>query len=292
LFRLPAIPLVVRVGTRFSPRVAAAGARQETDDPISLQNRVAVEAAYMVEALTSVRSMCAMQKTEIAPLVQEKYKLFICMLPLQRFADATMRVKMVEKYFRAKSNSPDRFYTKACNVMKGVRALATVIKGVGSPLHQIPSGKSLMDMKIEFILKKYSMATGVVYVPSNNDEDQFAEIPEGWWMLHPSTNLLLAVLVHRCNKDVTGDPTELAPGQMCESICTSTSEDIAARRERDRIVENHGSERQRMESSMMNSKAQLMAQTIDSGAIDHVKEQLLLLAQFKQSYIRVQDRVR
>ncbi len=59
--------------------------------------------------------------------------------------------------------------------------------------------------------------------------------------------------------------------------------------ERDRIVENNGSERQCMEASMMNSKAQLMAQTIDSGAINHVKEQLSLLAQIKESYIRVQD---
>jgi hypothetical protein len=121
--------------------------------------------------------MRAMRKTEIAQHVQEKYKSFIRMLPLQRFADATVRVKMVEKFFRAKSNSPDGFYTKVCAVMKGVRALATVIKGVGSPLHQIPSRKSLMDMKIEYILKKYSTATGVVYFPSNNDEDQFAEIP-------------------------------------------------------------------------------------------------------------------
>ncbi len=63
----------------------------------------------------------------------------------------------------------------------------------------------------------------------HNDEDQFVEIPEGWWMLHPSTNLLLAVLVHRCNPDVTGDPTELASGQSCESIRASTHEDIAAR---------------------------------------------------------------
>ncbi len=45
--------------------------------PISLQNRVEVKAAYMVEALTSVRSMRAMRKTEIAPLVQEQYTLFI-----------------------------------------------------------------------------------------------------------------------------------------------------------------------------------------------------------------------
>jgi hypothetical protein len=78
---------------------------------------------------------------------------------------------------------------------------------------------------------------------------------------------------------------------MRESIRTGTGEDIAARRERDGIIKNHGSERQCVESSMMNSKAQLMAQTIDSGAIDHVKEQLSLLAQFKESYIRVQDRV-
>ena len=51
--------------------------------PISLQNRVAVEAAYMVEALTTVRSMHAMRKTKIAPLVHDKYKLFIRMIPLQ-----------------------------------------------------------------------------------------------------------------------------------------------------------------------------------------------------------------
>ncbi len=83
------------------------------DVPISLQNRVAVEAAYMVEALTSVRSMHAMQKTEIAPLVHDKYKSFIHMTPLQRFTDTTVRIKMVKKYFRAKSNSPDGFYTKS-----------------------------------------------------------------------------------------------------------------------------------------------------------------------------------
>ena len=80
-----------------------------------------------------------------------------------------------------------------------------------------------MDMKIEFVLKKYSAAKGIVYVPSNNDKEQFAESPEGWWMLHPSTNLLLAVLVHRCNPDITGDPTELAPGQTRQSIRAGTS---------------------------------------------------------------------
>jgi len=259
--------------------------------PISLHNRVAVEAAYMVEAVTTVRSMRSMRKTEIAPLVQDKYKSFIRALPLDRFADASVRVKMVEKYFRAKTNSADGFYTKACDVLKGVRALATVIKGVGSPLHRIPSGKSLNDMKNEFILKKYSEKTGVVYVPSNNDEELLEEIPSGWWLLNPSTNLLLSVLVHRCNPDIVGDPTEIASGQTRQVIREGSRDDLAARRERDKVIENHGSERQLAESSMMKSKAQLMAQTIDSGAIDQVKEQLTLLAQFKDSFVHVQNRL-
>jgi hypothetical protein len=54
-----------------------------------------------------------------------------------------------------------------------------------------------MDMKNEFILKKYHEDKGFVYSPSNNDEELMMEVPEGWWLLHPSTNLLLAALVHR-----------------------------------------------------------------------------------------------
>jgi hypothetical protein len=47
-------------------------------------------------------------------------------------------------------------------------------------------------------------------------------------------------------------------------------DNTAARRKRDKIVENHGTERQRAEDSMMSSKAKLMAQTFDSGQIDQV----------------------
>jgi hypothetical protein len=63
------------------------------------------------------------------------------------------------------------------------------------------------------------------------------------------------------------------------------------RRERERIIVHHGTERQRAEDSMLASKAQLMAQTINSGTIDQVKEQLVLLSQFKDSYVKVQNRI-
>jgi hypothetical protein len=42
---------------------------------------------------------------------------------------------------------------------------------------------------------------------------------------------------------------------------------------------------------MLASKAQLMAQTINSGTIDQVKEQLALLSQFKDSYVKVQNHI-
>ncbi len=63
------------------------------------------------------------------------------------------------------------------------------------------------------------------------------------------------------------------------------------RREKDKIVELHGTNRQRAEESMLSSKAKLMAQTVDSGTINQVKEQLSLLSQFKDSYVKVQNRI-
>ena len=144
-------------------------------------------------------------------------------------------------------------------------------------------------MKNEFILKKYSTVQGLECFPSNNDEELLQAMPVDWWMQHPTTNLLLADLVHRCNPDIIADPTTIAPGQTSESMHDITHDNTAARRERDRIVENHGTERQRIEDSMISSKAKLMAQTVDSGEIDQVKEQLNLFAQFKESYIKVRD---
>ena len=117
------------------------------------------------------------------------------------------------------------------------------------------------------------------------------EVPEGWWMLHSTTNLLLAALVHRSNPDIIADPTEIAPGHTRASLRADGRNDTAARKDRDRIIENYGTERQRAKDSMVSSKVQLMAQTIDSGTIDQVKEQLTLLAQFKDSYVSVQNRI-
>jgi hypothetical protein len=148
--------------------------------PISGANRIAVKAIYMVEALTLVKSMRTMRRQEIAERMQEKYKAFIRTIPIDRFSDSTIRAMMLEKYYRVKGTSADGLLTKATDILKNVRAMAAGIRGVGTPLHQIPSGRSLCDMRNEFILTKWSAAQGTIYAPSNNDEELISEVPVGW----------------------------------------------------------------------------------------------------------------
>jgi hypothetical protein len=132
---------------------------------------------------------------------------------------------------------------------------------------------------------------GTIYAPSNNDDELMLDVQDGWWLNHTTTNLLLAVLVHRCNPDIIADPTTIRTGPTREILRKESQKETVEKRERDRILEHHTTGRQRAEQSMLESKAQLMAQTINSGAIDQVKEQLALLSQFKDSFIKVQNRI-
>jgi hypothetical protein len=69
--------------------------------PISVHNWVTVETVYMVKAVTLMKSMQSMKKPEIAQHPRDKYKLFIRALPLDCFADASVKIKM-EKIFLCK----------------------------------------------------------------------------------------------------------------------------------------------------------------------------------------------
>ena len=78
-------------------------------------------------------------------------------------------------------------------------------------------------------------------------------------------------------------------GPTRETLRKESRRDTVERRERDKIDELHRTNRQRAEES--SSKAKLMAQTVDSGTIDQFKEQLSLLSQFKDSYVKVQNHI-
>jgi len=202
-----------------------------------------------------------MRKPEIAQRVQDKYRAFINAIPLERFSDRyrSLEVTMEAKYFPVKGMSADGLLTKANDVLKNVRVMAAGIRGVGTPLHQIPSGRSLMDMRNEFILKKWNAMQGTIYAPSNNNDELMLDVQDGWWLINTTTKLLLAVLVHRCNPDVIADPTTVCTGPTREILRKDSQKDTVKKRERDCILEHHATGCQRVEESMLESKAQLMA---------------------------------
>ncbi len=96
--------------------------------------------------------------------MQAKYKELVQSIPLERFSDSTLKMMMETKYYHAKGTSADGLLTKVNEVLKNVRIMAAGIKGIGTPLHKIPSGRSLMDMRNQFILSKWSNTNGTVYV--------------------------------------------------------------------------------------------------------------------------------
>ena len=129
-----------------------------------------------------------------------------------------------------------------------------------------------MDMRNQFILSKLSEANGTIYVPSNNDDNLIAKVTDGWWLLSPTTHLLLAVLVHRSNPDIVADPTTVPTGATHETLRKDSQRVVWERRDKDKIVELHMTGHQQAEESMLKTKAELMVQSIDSGMIEQVKE--------------------
>jgi len=66
-------------------------------------------------------------------------------------------------------------------VLKNVCVVAAGIRGVSTPLHEIPSGRSLIDMRNKFIFKKWNAMQGTIYAPSNNDDELMLDVQDGWW---------------------------------------------------------------------------------------------------------------
>jgi hypothetical protein len=122
---------------------------------ISTSNCAAVECVYMVEAFTLVRDQKQMKRLQVAEKVQAKYWQLITAIPISTFADTTLKPKMIEKFYHAKSGSASSFLDKVEDVIRSVRGVAGGLAGIGTPLHKIPSGKSLSNVKKKYILDEY-----------------------------------------------------------------------------------------------------------------------------------------
>jgi len=114
-------------------------------------------------------------------------------------------------------------------------------------------------------------------------------MPSTWWLASKvkgaarNCNYLLAALVHRNNPDVitdpkdapSGDPRELIRKKVKEARSISVEEAKAGPR----------TERGKHEDAMMAAKATMMQKNVELQECEVVKEQLMMLKEFKASFV-------
>jgi hypothetical protein len=115
-------------------------------------------------------------------------------------------------------------------------------------------------------------------------------MPKKWWLgckgkgAIRNCNYLLAALVHRNNPDVIRDPRDAPTGDSRESIRKKVAEARAVL-----IVDSKTGPKTdcgKHEEVMMAAKASMMQKNVELQECAVVKEQLMMLKEFKESFVR------
>ena len=250
--------------------------------PISNDNRAAVEAVYMIEAITIVRSGNTLRKPEQATKIMATYKGLIANIPDNRFGNCKLKDDMLTGYFRAKTGSASGLQGKIESVKSIVSRIVRELK-----LSKLPSGCGIHDVKDRWIRDRFVEVTG----------QHASELQDGWWISNERIGkteskldrvpciYILAALVHKDNPDLVVDPT-LVPA-------SGTRDDIRMQmskaREKEKVVQKMASvtARGKLDDSMMRTKAKLMEQNIDLQETEGIEKQLNLMDRFKSSFVNV-----
>jgi len=115
-----------------------------------------------------------------------------------------------------------------------------------------------------------------------------SNVPDGWWLSHPSCYYLLSALVHKNSPDIADDPTTVPSGGTRDEQRKQVMEDRA--KEIMLAKTSSATIRGELDESMMRTKATLMKQNIEILNTEGIEKQLNLMDKFKSSFINVHGR--
>jgi hypothetical protein len=121
-----------------------------------------------------------------------------------------------------------------------------------------------------------------------NEDNVIWETPQDWWLTHSSTSLLLAVLVHHGNPDLSRDPTLVAPGATRKSQRENNASNLIKHCQQAKENKIATSENGKIDEMQQEAKAALMQQAVTMGKVEEVKQQLHLIKEFKDSMDNVE----
>jgi hypothetical protein len=188
-------------------------------EPIRHSNRKAVEMALLVEAGTMVRNMDTMKKSDRENVLLRKYIALIDEIEDECFESPSVRDVMKKRYRGAKKDlTGESLLRKLDAEMRELRKFASKFPGFSNP-SSLPSGTTqLSQMKIPAIVdiwkKTYPNVPGVDY---RDNDSIMSHVQPSWWLEHDSCKFMLAIFVHKDNKDLSSQPTTLLPGDTREN---------------------------------------------------------------------------
>ena len=166
-----------------------------------------------------VQNMDTMKKSDRVNVLLRKYIALIDEIEYECFDNPSVRDDMKKQYRGARKDlTGESLLQKLETEMRELRKFAAKFPGFSNP-SSLPSGTTqLSHMKIPVIVqiwkKTYPNVPGVDY--QDNDSIMSQMLPS-WWLEHDSCKFMLAIFVHKDNKDLSSQPTTLPSGDSRES---------------------------------------------------------------------------
>jgi hypothetical protein len=207
----------------------------------------------LVEAGTFVRNMDSMKKSKCEEALLSKYMNIINEIEDVHFEDDSVRADMLKGYKGAKKElSGPNLLWKLDAEMRDVRKFAAKFPRFSNP-SELPSGMTqLRHMKKPVIIKLWKKKYPVMYillicvllhcqltlmfavyvqvvafVDYNDNKLIWEQISSTWWLEHESCKYMLAILVHKDNKDISSNLTKLPPGDTQKEVRKKKADALA-----------------------------------------------------------------
>lgn len=183
------------------------------DSLINEVNRKAVEYALIIEAGSSVSEEETTDNAQKESLMLAKYLSIIDDLPNDIFFNTNIKAIMRSKLYMARVDNPmtgKSLYRKFVDIRRDIRR--EYWNNLPTGIATLASGNQLRDAYNSFIVHKFKKERPNE-CDGQEDEDILQDVvPKNFWLSNKSCHALLAVMVHRHNKEIAPECKDLPAG--------------------------------------------------------------------------------
>jgi hypothetical protein len=123
----------------------------------------------------------------------------------------------------------------------------------------------------------------IAFVDYNNNKLIWEQISSTWWLKHESCKNLLAILVHKDNKDISSNPTKLPPGDTQKEV---------RKKKADALADKHATARaarpiniyDNIDHKLKKAKVDGMRSQVEKNLVESIVSQIKIVRQNEEIY--------